>query len=322
MGMLVDGQWTDQWYNTKETDGKFVRSESGFRNWITEDGSAGPTGAAGFRAQSGRYHLYVSMACPWAHRTLIFRKLKQLEAHIDVSVVGTDMLENGWQFDGMGSTGDALYGSRYMHQVYTRANAQYSGRVTVPVLWDKKNETIVSNESSEIIRMFNSAFNTITDNELDFYPSALRTEIDALNDGIYEYVNNGVYRCGFATTQSAYEEAFGDLFAALDRLDQSLGQRRYLAGDLISEADWRLFPTLIRFDSVYFGHFKCNQKRIADYDNLAGYLRELYQIEGVADTVEMDQIKRHYYYSHDSVNPTRVVPIGPEIDLLAAHGRG
>jgi len=322
MGMLVDGQWTDQWYNTKDTDGKFVRSESGFRNWITEDGAAGPTGAAGYQAQSGRYHLYVSMACPWAHRTLIFRKLKQLEAHIGVSVVGTDMLENGWQFEGTGSTGDALHSSRYMHQIYTRADSQYSGRVTVPVLWDKKNETIVSNESSEIIRMFNSAFNSITENDLDFYPSELRVEIDALNEEIYEHVNNGVYRCGFATTQSAYEEAFGALFAVLDRLDQSLGQRRYLAGDSISEVDWRLFPTLIRFDSVYFGHFKCNQKRIADFDNLSGYLRELYQIEGVADTVEMDQIKRHYYYSHDSVNPTRVVPVGPDIDLLAPHNRG
>jgi len=322
MGMLVDGQWVDQWYDTKSSGGKFVRKEAGFRNWITDDGSAGPSGSDGFKAESGRYHLYVSMACPWAHRTLIFRKLKQLESHIEVSVVGTDMLENGWQFDGPGSTGDALHGAQFMHQIYTRADSRFSGRVTVPVLWDKKNSTIVSNESSEIIRMFNSAFDSITGNTQNFYPEHLREEINSLNDEVYERVNNGVYRCGFATTQSAYEESFSELFATLDRLDTLLSQRRFLAGDSISEADWRLFPTLVRFDSVYFGHFKCNRQRIVDYDNLSGYLRELYQVQGIADTVKVDQIKRHYYYSHESVNPTRVIPVGPDLDLSEAHGRG
>lgn len=322
MGLLVDGQWHDKWYDTKKNDGKFVRDNAGFRNWVTSDGSAGPSGEAGFKAESGRYHLYVSHACPWAHRTMIFRALKGLEDMISVSVVNWLMKENGWTFEkGEGVIADPLHDAGYMHQVYTAAKPDMSGRVTVPVLWDKQQNTIVSNESSEIIRMFNSAFDGLGAKDGDYYPESLRGKIDEINDRVYDTVNNGVYKSGFATTQEAYEEAVVPLFESLDWLDGILENNRYLAGDQITEADWRLFTTLIRFDPVYVGHFKCNLKRIADYKNLPGYIRELYQIEGVADTVHMDHIKGHYYESHDMVNPTGVVPMGPELDYSAPHGR-
>ena len=322
MGRLVDGKWQDVWYSTKETNGKFERAASSFRNWVTADGSAGPTGKGGFKAEPGRYHLYVSLACPWAHRTLIFRALKGLEDVISVSIVHHFMGENGWTFlTEDGATGDDLFGLDYLHQVYTKADPTYSGRVTVPVLWDKRSGTIVNNESAEIIRMFNSAFDAYGDASLDFYPQALRGEIDAVNDLVYPNVNNGVYRAGFATKQEAYEEAFGDVFSTLDTLEQRLSGQRYLAGERLTEADWRLFTTLVRFDPVYVGHFKCNLRRIADYPNLSNYLRDLYQVPGVAGTVNMHHIKHHYYGSHDTINPTRIVPKGPEIDLDAPHGR-
>ncbi|MDO6964257.1 glutathione S-transferase family protein [Rhizobium alvei] len=316
MGMLVDGQWHDVWYDTSKSGGRFVRSVSQFRNFVTADGSAGPTGTGGFAAESGRYHLYVSLACPWAHRTLIFRKLKGLEDHIDVSVVHPLMLENGWEFRDEGAaTTDHLFGSSALWQVYTKADPTYSGRVTVPVLWDKKTGTIVSNESAEIIRMFNSAFDDITGNRLDFYPEDLSADIDALNAKIYDSINNGVYKCGFATTQEAYEENFGKLFEALDTMEERLSANRYLFGDRLTEADWRFFTTLVRFDPVYVGHFKCNLKRIADYPALTRYLKDLYNHPGVAETVNFDHIKRHYYQSHKTINPTGIVPVGPEIDL-------
>jgi len=322
MGLLVDGKWQDSWYSTAETGGKFVRSESQFRNWVTRDGSAGPSGEAGFEAEPGRYHLYVSYACPWAHRTLIFRALKRLENVISVSVVHHFMGANGWTFlTEDGATGDTLYRSDFLYQIYTRADPNYSGRVTVPVLWDRKRETIVSNESSEIIRMLNSAFDAWGDASLDFYPERLRREIDRINALIYPAVNNGVYRAGFATTQAAYEEAFRELFAALDTMEERLGRQRYLVGDRITEADWRLFTTLVRFDPVYFGHFKCNLRRIADYPNLSNYLLDLYQVPGVAGTVNMRHIKAHYYGSHTTINPTRIVPLGPELDYSAPHDR-
>lgn len=321
MGLLVDGVWVDQWYDTSANDGKFVRSAAGFRNWVTQDGGTGVSGRGGFKAESGRYHLYVSMACPWAHRALIFRKLKSLESHIDVSVVGTDMLDNGWEFSGMGSSGDPLHGAAFMHELYTRADSTYSGRVTVPVLWDKQADTIVSNESAEIIRMFNSSFDAVTGSSIDLYPLDKRESIDTINERVYENVNNGVYRCGFATTQSAYEQAFVGLFDTLQHIDETLGRQRYLVGDELTEADWRLFTTLIRFDTVYFGHFKCNKKRIEDFEHLSGYLRELYQLDGIAETVNLEQIKRHYYYSHNTVNPTRIVPVGPKLDLTREHRR-
>jgi len=322
MGLLVDGRWRDVWYDTDTTDGKFEREAARFRNWVTPDGQPGPSGEGGFPAQSGRYHLYVCYACPWAHRTLIFRSLKGLEAHIGVSVVHPNMLENGWEFDReQEQTRDQLYDFDYLYQLYLKAAPGYSGRVTVPVLWDRERETIVSNESADIIRMLNSAFDQLTGNELDFYPPALRQEIDVLNDEIYANVNNGVYRAGFATTQQAYEEAFGDLFRVLDKLEERLGRQRYLTGHQITEADWRLFTTLVRFDAVYYGHFKCNLRRIQDYENLYGYLRDLYQQPGIADTVHFDHIKQHYYYSHPSINPTRIVPLGPKLDLTTAHGR-
>ncbi|RUO36327.1 glutathione S-transferase family protein [Aliidiomarina sanyensis] len=323
MGLLVDGKWHDQWYDTSESGGRFERSESQFRNWVTADGTAGPTGKSGFKAESGRYHLYVSYACPWAHRTLIFRKLKGLEQHISVSAVHPEMLENGWEFGEFANEDlhDPLFGFSYMHQVYTKADPKYSGRVTVPVLWDKQQKTIVSNESADIIRMLNEAFNHITGNQLDFYPEALRSEIDAVNDFVYDNVNNGVYKSGFATTQEAYEEAFDALFAALDQLEERLASQRYLAGATLTEADWRLFTTLVRFDGVYVGHFKCNLRRIVDYPNLWGFLRDLYQVPGVAETVRMDHIKTHYYVSHDMINPTQVVPKGPDIDFTTPHGR-
>ncbi|NVD39468.1 glutathione S-transferase family protein [Ensifer sp. HO-A22] len=323
MGRLVDGIWQDVWYDTAATKGHFKRSESQFRNWITSDGSAGPSGEGGFKAEAGRYHLYVSLACPWAHRTLIFRKLKKLEDLISVSIVDPLMLSKGWEFKGEdGGTVDHLFGSDALWQVYTRADPAYSGRVTVPVLWDKQKNTIVSNESAEIIRMFNSAFNDLTGSKEDFYPQELRTEIDELNGRIYSAVNNGVYKAGFATSQEAYEDGVTPLFDMLDELEERLATRRYLTGGAITEADWRLFTTLVRFDPVYVGHFKCNIRRIADYKNLQGYLRDLYQVAGVAETVDMRHIKEHYYRSHTMINPTGVVPVGPILDLYAPHGRG
>ncbi|EGR2712211.1 glutathione S-transferase family protein [Vibrio parahaemolyticus] len=311
MGKLVEGVWHDVWYDTKANGGKFVREDAGFRDWIKNDSEAV------FQPESGRYHLYVSLACPWAHRTLIFRKLKGLEPHIDVTVVCPDMLSQGWQ---MGLP-DPLFGHTRMHQIYTQAKPDYTGRVTVPVLWDKKTNTIVSNESSEIIRMFNSAFNDLTGNHDDYYPEPLRGVIDEWNDYIYPNVNNGVYRCGFATSQEAYEEAFESLFSALDKIDAHLATHRYLAGNKITEADWRLFTTLVRFDAVYVGHFKCNKQRIADYVNIQGYLKELYQIDGIADTTDFYHIKRHYYFSHTGINPTQVVPKGPDLDFSSPHQR-
>jgi len=285
-------------------------------------GSAGPSGDGGFKAEPGRYHLYVSLACPWAHRTLIFRALKGLEDMISVSVVHWLMAENGWTFQaGDGVVEDSINNAQYMHQVYTAAMPDYSGRVTVPVLWDKHNNTIVSNESPEIIRMFNSAFDDVGAKTVDYYPQALRAEIDDLNERIYESVNNGVYKSGFATTQEAYEEALHPLFETLDWLDDRLSAQRYLTGSSITEADWRLFTTLVRFDPVYVGHFKCNIKRIVDYPNLSGYVRDLYQQPGVSDTVNMKHIKHHYYASHESINPSRVVPVGPAIDFMAPHDR-
>jgi putative glutathione S-transferase len=322
MGLLVDGEWVDQWYDTKKHGGRFVRESAQFRNWITADGSAGPDGEGGFKAEPGRYHLYFCYACPWAHRALIFRKLKGLEDVISASPVDPDMLENGWEFgSNADGTADPLFGAQYLHQIYTRADPHYTGRVTVPTLWDRKRETIVSNESAEIIRMLNSAFDAYTDRTEDYYPAELRGEIDAVNAMVYEKVNNGVYRCGFATTQEAYDEAFDSLFRALDELEARLAVQRYLAGNRITEADWRLFTTLIRFDPVYVGHFKCNLRRIADYPNLSNYTRELYQVPGVADTVNLRHIKRHYYYSHGHINPTRIIPRGPELDLESPHDR-
>lgn len=324
MGKLVDGKWKDVWYNTSETGGRFKRSDSSFRNWVTADGSPGPSGDGGFAGEAGRYHLYVSLACPWAHRTLIFRRLKGLENAIGLSIVDYHMGKNGWEFRGReGGTEDHIHGFEKLWQVYVMADPHYTGRVTVPVLWDKKTGTVVSNESSEIIRMFNSAFNGVNgvDRDLDFYPEALRDEIDAINQPIYDNVNNGVYKCGFATSQEAYEEAFDALFAELDTLEERLATNRYLLGETLTEADWRLFTTLVRFDPVYVGHFKCNRKRIADYPALSGYMRELYQMPGVAGTVDLNHIKKHYYGSHESINPTGVVPKGPDLDYGAPHDR-
>ncbi len=321
MGRLVEGVWQDVWYDTKSTGGKFVRTNSKFRNWITPDGKNAPSGKA-FKAEIGRYHLYVSYACPWAHRTLIFRKLKGLEDMISVSVVNHFMGSDGWTFhQADGVVPDPVMNAEFLHQIYTKAEPKFSGRVTVPVLWDKKTETIVSNESSEIIRMFNSAFDHLGATPGDFYPKALRAEIDEVNDRVYHTVNNGVYRCGFATTQEAYEEAFGELFGTLDWLEARLSKQRYLVGDSITEADWRLFTTLLRFDPVYFGHFKTNLRRIVDYPNLWGFTRELYQVPGVKETVNMHHIKHHYYGSHETINPSRIVPLGPVIDYDEPHGR-
>ncbi|GGX44433.1 glutathione-dependent reductase [Tateyamaria omphalii] len=323
MGLLVDGVWHDQWYDTKSSGGKFQRSQAKFRNWITADGSAGPSGTDGFPAESGRYHLYVSYACPWAHRALIFRQLKDLTDHISISAVHPDMLSDGWTFetDDNGATGDTLYGVPFARDIYTKADPQFSGRVTVPILWDKQRETIVSNESSEIIRMFNSAFDGITGNTRDFWPQELRDAIAPVNDRIYDTLNNGVYKSGFATTQDAYDDAVHPLFDTLDWLEERLTGSRYLMGDRITETDWRLFTTLVRFDPVYHLHFKCNRKRLMDYPNLWAYTRELYQVPGVAETVNMDHIVRHYHYSHESINPHRIVPINPAIDFDAPHGR-
>ncbi|MCM8743518.1 glutathione S-transferase family protein [Pseudomonas koreensis] len=321
MGLLVNGHWQDKWYESSK-DGAFQREQAQRRHWVTADGRPGPSGEGGFAAEAGRYHLYVSLACPWAHRTLILRKLKGLESLIDVSVVSWLMLENGWTFDkALGSTGDKLDRFDFMHQRYTADTPDYTGRVTVPVLWDKKLKRIVSNESAEIIRMFNSAFDGLTGNELDFYPAPLRGEIDALNERIYPAVNNGVYRAGFATSQQAYEQAFDEVFAELDHLERVLGANRYLSGEHLTEADIRLFTTMIRFDAVYHGHFKCNLRRIADYPNLSNWLRELYQWPGIAETVDFQHIKNHYYGSHKTINPTGVVPKGPAQDFSVAHDR-
>ena len=324
MGQLVDGVWQDVWYPTAATGGAFVRKPSTFRNWITADGAAGPSGSGGFKAESGRYHLYVSHACPWAHRTLIFRALKGLAPHVSLSVVHPDMLSDGWTFatDFPGATGDTLFGLPFARDIYLRADPHMSGRVTVPILWDKAKGTIVSNESSEIIRMFNVAFDSITGNTADFWPEDLRDAIDPVNARIYDTLNNGVYRCGFATTQAAYDAAVGPLFDTLDWLEARLAAHRYLLGDRVTEADWRLFTTLIRFDTVYHGHFKCNRARIVDYPNLWAYTRELYQWPGVAETIHLDHITRHYHYSHDTINPHRIVPTGPRLDYMAPHGRG
>lgn len=322
MGLLIDGQWHDQWYDTSSTGGRFVRSDAQFRNWITADGQPGPSGEGGFKAEPGRYHLYVSLACPWANRTLIMRALKGLEDMISVSVVSPLMAENGWTFEpGPGVVPDPVGQARYMYQVYLRANPNYTGRVTVPVLWDLERDTIVSNESAEIIRMFNSAFDGIGAREGDYYPAELRPEIDAINAHVYENINNGVYKAGFATEQDVYEAEVQKLFDALDQLDASLAHQRFLLGDQLTEADWRLFTTLIRFDPVYHGHFKCNLKKLADYDNLWSYTRELYHWPGVADTVNFDHIKQHYYRSHKTINPNGIVPAGPVLTLDVAPSR-
>ena len=323
MGLLVDGVWHDTWYDTKSTGGKFERSQAKFRNWITADGSAGPSGTGGFKAETGRYHMYVSDACPWAHRALIFRQIKDLSDHITISTVHPDMLSDGWSFekDEYGATGDTLFHLPFARDIYTRADPTFSGRVTVPILWDKQQNTIVSNESSEIIRMFNSAFNDVTGNTDDLWPQHMHDDIEVVNARIYDTLNNGVYRCGFATTQAAYNEAVHPLFDTLDWIEERLGTKRYLLGDRLTEADWRLFTTLIRFDAVYHLHFKCNKKRIVDYPNLWAYTRELYQVEGVAETVNLDHIVRHYHYSNESINPNRIIPINPTLDLMAPHGR-
>lgn len=318
MGLLVDGNWTDRGYETSSNKGEFVRDAASFRNWITVDGRPGPTGEDGFRAEAHRYQLYVSLACPWAHRTLILRTLKGLEDLVGVTIVDPLMLENGWE---IAEGADPVNGARYLYEIYRAAAPGYTGRVTVPVLWDRVRGTIVSNESSDIIRMFNSAFARITRNALDFYPEELRPEIDAVNEFVYNNVNNGVYRAGFATSQEAYAQAFGALFIALDTLEQRLAQQRYLVGDRVTEADWRLFTTLVRFDAVYYGHFKTNRARIADYPNLSGFVRELYQIAGIRETVDFGHIKTHYYGSHRSINPTGIVPIGPELDFDTPHDR-
>ena len=323
MGRLQDGIWHDQWYDTKSSGGAFKRQEAQFRNWITRDGSTGPTGVGGYKAESGRYHLFISHACPWANRTMIFRALKGLQDHIDVSVVHPDMLAEGWTFaqDFPGATGDHLFGSRFLRDIYLKADPQVSTRVTVPVLWDKATGTIVSNESAEIIRMFNAAFNGITGDRQDFYPEDLRAPIDTINTRVYSDINNGVYKSGFATSQAAYDKAVHALFDALDWVEGILSENRYLTGDRVTEADWRLFTTLVRFDAVYHLHFKCNRARLIDYPNLWAFTRELYQWPGVAETVNFDHIVRHYHYSHDSINPHRIIPINPVIDWTAPHGR-
>ncbi|HRO58819.1 MAG TPA: glutathione S-transferase family protein [Burkholderiaceae bacterium] len=316
MGLLVDGRWVDKWYDTTSTGGKFVRSTAQFRNWITADGSPGPSGEGGFAAEAGRYHLYVSLACPWAHRSLIFRAIKGLENMIGVSVVNPYMAENGWTFDpAPGVVADPVDHAQYLYQVYLRAQADYSGRVTVPILWDLEQQTIVSNESSEIIRMLNSAFDGIGAKAGDYAPQELLAEIDALNERIYDRVNNGVYKAGFATAQDVYERQVTELFAMLGELEARLADRRYLLGDRLTEADWRLFTTLIRFDAVYHGHFKCNLRRLVDYPRLWTHTRELYHWPGVAATVNFEHIKEHYYRSHPTINPNRIVPAGPILDL-------
>ena len=322
MGLLVDGQWQDKWYDTEASGGRFVREDAGFRNWVTADGSAGPTGVGGFKAEANRYHLYVSLACPWAHRTTIYRKLKGLEDMISLSVVHPFMGDKGWTFaEGAGVIADPIVNADYLYEVYVAAKPNYTGRVTVPILWDKKTNTIVSNESSEIIRMLNSAFDKVGATDVNFLPKALLAEIDTINEFVYSAVNNGVYKAGFATTEAAYKEAVVTLFDALDTLEARLADQRYLLGDTITEADWRLFTTLVRFDAVYVGHFKCNIRRIVDYPNLWGYLRDLYQVPGIAETVSIEHIKAHYYTSHANINPTRIIPVGPLLDFNEPHDR-
>jgi putative glutathione S-transferase len=323
MGLLVDGVWRDDSFDkARHEAGRFNRPTTRFRNWVTPDGSAGPSGEGGFPAEAGRYHLYVSLACPWAHRTIILRHLKGLDSAISMSVTSWLMGDNGWTFDkSTGSSGDAVNGKERLSDIYLLADGKYTGRVSVPVLWDKQRGTIVSNESSEIIRMLNSAFDALTNQSADYYPKELRSEIDAVNDLVYPNVNNGVYRAGFATTQDAYEEAFRAVFATLDDMERRLARQRYLAGPRMTEADWRLFATLIRFDAVYYSHFKCNLRRIGDYPNLSNYTRDLYQVPGVDETVSLDHIKRHYYSSQRKVNPTGIVPLGPELDFTARHDR-
>jgi len=318
MGLLIEGTWYDQWYDTKSNDGHFVRPDPAFRDWVE------PHPNARFPAEAGRYHLYVSLACPWAHRALIMRKLKGLEDVISVSVVHPYMGQYGWQFgpEYPGATPDHIHGYDYLHQLYQHTKPDYTGRVTVPALWDTHTDRLVNNESADLIRMLGYAFDAWASDTTDYYPEAHREAIDAINDRVYDAVNNGVYRAGFATTQHAYEEAVTKLFDALDELDERLARQRYLTGDRITEADWRLFTTLVRFDAVYVGHFKCNRRRISDYPHLSGYLRELYQVPGVAETVDFDHIKRHYYTSHPHINPTRIIPVGPDLDLEAPHGRG
>jgi putative glutathione S-transferase len=315
MGLLQQGKWVDKWYDTKNNDGDFRRQDSRFRSWLTANGAAGPNGEQGFKAEKGRYHLYVSLACPWAHRTLIFRELKGLQEYIDVTAVEPIMLENGWELS------DPLYGFDYAYQLYLKADPSYEGRVTVPILWDKQTQTIVSNESSEIIRMFNTAFNHLTGDKTDYYPENLRSKIDSVNTRVYDTINNGVYLCGFATTQQAYEKAFKALFESLDWVDDILTKQPYLAGEQLTEADWRLFTTLIRFDAVYFGHFKTNRQQIADYPAMSNYLRQLYQIQGIAGSVNFEHIKTHYYGSHLTINPTGIVPVGPAQDFTQVHNR-
>jgi glutathionyl-hydroquinone reductase len=323
MGLLVDGVWRDEQHSERTPDGRFVRSTTRFRNWITQDGTAGPTGEGGFAAARDRYHLYVALACPWAHRTMIMRTLKGLEEVVSMSIVEPLYGPHGWRFGtSPGTTPDSVNGASELAEIYLRADPRYSGRVSVPVLWDKERRTIVNNESAEIIRMFNGAFGRFTNVRTDYYPPALREEIDRVNALVYENLNNGVYRAGFATSQAAYDEAFRALFAVLDEVEQRLARQRYLVGKDITEADWRLFTTLVRFDAVYYSHFKCNLRRIIDYPNLSNYLRDLYQQEGVAATVNMDHIKRHYYGSQRHVNPTGIVPLGPQLDFLAPHDRG
>lgn len=322
MSILLNGELKLDWKPSTSEEGEFIRQDSQFRHWVTADGSAGISGEAGFKAEAGRYHLYVSYACPWAHRTLIFRKLKKLESLISVSVVSPNMGEEGWQFAGFeDATEDHIHAYDYMYQVYQQAQADYTGIVTVPVLYDKQQQTIVNNESSEIIRMFNSAFNALTGDTQDYYPADLRQDIDEINDFVYHNINNGVYRTGFASTQAAYNKAFDELFHALDEVEARLNRQRYLVGERLTEADWRLFVTLLRFDPVYVGHFKCNRQRIADYPNLSNFLRELYQQPGIAETVSMAHIKQHYYWSHPTINPTRIVPKGPAIDFSQSHDR-
>ncbi|MEO0342819.1 MAG: glutathione S-transferase family protein [Pseudomonadota bacterium] len=322
MGLLIDGEWTNQWYDTKTTGGAFKRSEAKFRNWITADGSPGLSGDGGFKAETDRYHLYVSYACPWAHRTLIFRNLKGLKEHISVDVVHPDMLNMGWTFklDGY-ANGDRLFQRDFLHQIYTLADKKMTGRVTVPILWDKDRSKIVSNESSEIIRMFNSAFDDITGNKDDYWPKAMRDEIEFVNARIYNTINNGVYKCGFATTQEAYDAAVYPIFESLDWVEETLSRNRYLLGHQITEADWRLFTTIVRFDAVYHQHFKCNRARIIDYPNLWGWAKELYQWPGISETVVFDHIIRHYHYSHETINPNRIVPINPVINWDGPHRR-
>jgi len=322
VGLLIDGIWHDQWYDTKKTGGAFKRTDAQFRNWVTSDGSPGPTGEGGFKAEPGRYHLYVSYACPWAHRTLILRKLKKLDAMISVSVVDWYMAENGWEFSERdGAIADPIHNAKRMHEVYTAADPKFSGRVTVPVLWDKQTNTIVSNESSEIIRMFNSAFDGLGAASGDYYPQALREEIDEVNERIYHTFNNGVYKCGFATKPEPYEKAFNELFDTLDVMEERLSKQRYLVGDQLTEADIRFFVTLVRFDPVYVGHFKCNRNRIEDFPNLSNYTRDIFQIPGIKDTVNLHHIKNHYYQSHETINPHRIVPLGPLVNFETPHDR-